>query len=304
MSTKRKQNSRRPRSEIPGVRIIPHPGKPLKPLLTVLTDVAAAVDKALVEAGPVPAGYAMFDRAVLIRGANLLKAIVLLSGELHWEVAASSARQLFELVINMEALAAMPSREDASFRYGMFGLLQKTRAHLVRQDYERATGRAVDETSAARAAALLASPSFDTFKGKPKADGSPRWHTSWNAKSSRDMAYGSSHPLRRAQYDQLFVLWSEETHAAPGALSASMFRTRETDWTDVVLTDDRRETAQIASMALFLFLALWESLANVPRIDHDESEAWTERVSKYVQEDWSATGAAFAWGTFQPSAIS
>jgi hypothetical protein len=268
-----------------GIRVIANPGKPLKPLLSVLTDVASSVDKALAAAGPVPAGYENFDRAIVIRGENLLKAIVLLSEQLFWEVAASSARQMFELVLNMEALAAMPDREEATFRYSMYGLMQQTRAQIVRLDYERASGRVVDEDRAAKMATLLASPSFDTFKGKAKANGSPNWHSSWNGKNARDMALASKNSIREAQYNQLFVSWSEEAHAAPAAHMASTFRTVGPGWADEVISDDLREAAQVASMALMLFFELWMSLVNVPAPDPDALQDWFNRTNAYMNPD-------------------
>jgi hypothetical protein len=65
----------------------------------------------------------MFDVGILLRASNALKAIRVLCAERYWEFAVATVRQLFELVINMEQLAAQPDREEAIFRHAKYGLL-------------------------------------------------------------------------------------------------------------------------------------------------------------------------------------
>lgn len=266
------------------MRYVAQPAKELKPLLKLVTDVCAYVDRAYATAGPVPAGFENFDRAILMRGVNLLKATVMLSESLHWEVAASCARQMFELVLNMEALAAMPNREQGSLLYAHYGLLQQTRARIAELDYERAAGRQVDEEYAERVAAMLNGAMFDPFKGKARADGSIAWSKSWNGKTTWDMVKSSAHNIREAQYNQLFVRWSEETHATPGALLGSMFRTIGPDWTDDVLSNDIRETMQVASMTLIQFFELWMLLVNVPPYEKAASGEWFSRLNTFLMK--------------------
>lgn len=269
-----------------------HPHKPLAPLLAVLDDVCGRVREQVSAAGPAPVGYASFDRAILMRGLNLLEATRLLSEPLHWEVAATCARQLYELVLNMEWLASMPDRETASNQFALFGMLQQVRAKEAENDYARATGRTSDEEYASRLVEVLAREEFDQFRGKPRADGSPKWATSWNGKTVWDMAKESSNPIRKAQYNQLFVAWSEEAHGAPGALIDSMFRVLAPDWHIDLLTNDLREMSQIVSMALFLFFELWMSLVNVPRMERDKWEAWLADIRAYVEANWRVSPAA------------
>ncbi len=281
VSTRRKTNSKKPNAD-PRVVYVPQPAKKLKPLLSLVEEVCASVDSALLAVGPAQVGYDNFDRAILIRAMNLLKASRMLANQLHWEVAASCARQMFELVINMEALGSMPDREQASFQYALFGLLQQTRAKVLEHDYAAATGRPVDAEHAARMVALLEGPHFDQFKGKPKANGDINWAKSWNKKSAWDMADASSNKIRVAQYRQLFSAWSEETHAAPGALIDSMFRAGKPGWADEVLNNDLKETAQILSIELMLFFELWMLLVNVPAPVESTFNSWCEKLNAFM----------------------
>lgn len=54
-----------------------------------------------------------FDRGILLRAVNALKAARLLLEAVHWEFAAAPARQLFDLVVNIEHLNTQGDRERA-----------------------------------------------------------------------------------------------------------------------------------------------------------------------------------------------
>lgn len=56
-----------------------------------------------------------------MRGVNAVKSTRLLLEHAHWESAAGPVRQLFELLINLEHIAADPDRDAAVFRYAKFG---------------------------------------------------------------------------------------------------------------------------------------------------------------------------------------
>jgi hypothetical protein len=264
--------------------------------LAVLDDLCAGVRKAVSDEGPVESGYPSFDRAILNRGLNLLEAIRVLAVPLHWEVAASSARQMFELVLNMESLAAMDDREQASLRYALFGMLQQTKAQIVQLDYGRASGREVDEDRAAALAGFLAETHFDAFRGKPRADGTPAWAKSWNGSSTWDMAKASPSAMRVEQYNQLYVSWSEETHAAPGALIDSMFRTIGPGWIEDHLTNELREMSQIIVMTIHHFLELWMVLVNVPPVDHEAWKGYFAGLNAYTASAWGVSADPHEYG--------
>lgn len=262
------------------------PTRTLRPLLTVLDEVCAATRKTIFEAGIAPVGYASFDRTILIRGLNILEAVRVLATGLHWEAASSSARQLFELILNMEALAAMPDREAGSLRFGMYALLQQARMRLVEYDYNRSVGRPVDETRAAQTKAFLDNPGLEVFKDRVKADGTVVWAKSWTGKQPWDLAKESPNPNRTDQYSQLFVAWSDETHAAPVALMGAMMRTGGPDWADNHLKSELREMTQILLMVIHQFLELWTVLVNVPNPDYAAWQGWFKRMNAYMFDRW------------------
>ena len=91
----------------------------------------------------------LFEVAVVERALNLLKSVLLLCGEGHWEVAASANRQLFELLINMEYVALQPDRSAAKKRFMRFGLMQYLEQAVASLDYSVATNRPVDTSDLA-----------------------------------------------------------------------------------------------------------------------------------------------------------
>lgn len=264
-----------------------NPAKSLRPLLAVVDEVCAETAKAFSDSGPAVAGYPAFDRTILNRGLNLLEAIRVLAVPLHWEAAASIARQMFELILNMEALASMPNREEGAYRFALFGLLQKTRSRHTEIEYERETGRPVDEAHAAQLAALLAGPHFDTFRGRTNKAGKTIWQKSWTGKTPYDLAEASPSANRKSQYAQLFVAWSEEAHATPAALVDAMFRTNGAAWADELLADDLKEMTQILVMVVHHYFELWTLLTNVPPIDGEAWAGWFARIRAYMADEWN-----------------
>jgi hypothetical protein len=260
--------------------------KSLRPLLNVLVEVVAAAQREIAEMGQTTVGYPSFDRTVLTRGLNILVAVRALSDGLHWEAAASSARQLFELILNMEALAAMPSREDGALQFGLYALMQKAKMRNVEDDYNREVGHPIDETKAAETKALLEGPTFETFKERTKPDGTIVWKKSWTGKTPWDLAVESPNPNRVAQYRQLFVAWSEESHAAPVALMDAMMRTGGPNWAEEYLHNELREMTQILLMVIHQFLELWSLLVNVPPIDFAAWARWFRRINAFIDDEW------------------
>jgi hypothetical protein len=139
--------------------------------------------------------------------------------ELHWEFAAGPARQLFELLVNVEYLAAQDDPVIAATKFARFGTLQALLGRLEGLRYTEQTGRPVDQVHKARLLELLAD--FEDLRQSKNRD---KWRQNWSGTSTRDLAELSAHqPLRQAQYFQLFSAWSEQVHAAPAALIPGMF---------------------------------------------------------------------------------
>ncbi|MFE4651550.1 DUF5677 domain-containing protein [Streptomyces sp. NPDC056707] len=216
---------------------------------------------------------AQFDAAILIRGANSVKSVALLMEQGHWEHATGVVRQLFELLVNMEHLNRMPDRAAATLLYCRFGVLQQIRARHRQCLYTASTGRPVNAEHLKFLEHHLAH-SFGDFQGKPKSDGSPRWVSAWHKKTTRDLAELSTDKMRVHQYDQLYSVWSEQTHAAPGALMESIFREAHEGWVDAVVESDDKKIIETASMALMLFVQLWWALPNVPVLEPERVMQW------------------------------
>lgn len=173
----------------------------LRTLLQLLTDVSATAESALLtieipddepERWLVP-----FDVAILLRASNALKAIRLLCEQAHWEFAAAALRQLFELVVNMEHLAAQPNREVAIFRYGKYGLLQTVQHQHLTLLYEKKTGRRIDTNRLAVLKSMLAH-TFPEFRSVGST-GHIRWAHSWHGHTVRFLAEQSENSLREDQ---------------------------------------------------------------------------------------------------------
>jgi len=255
-----------------------------------LKDAAAAGDEVLSQ--PVSAGddLARFDRGILLRGVNALKSARLLLEAAHWEFASGPARQLFELVVNVEHINAQADRERAAFRFTKFGLLQTLRAQLQEADYERSTGRPVDEKRVDVMERMLAT-GYDEFRIGAKKQ---RFASSWSGKTTRELAEASpAQPLRRAQYQLLFVAWSEQLHAAPASLMEAFFP-RHVDAIDEMVAEDDKRVAETGAMCATLFVELWRQLQTVLGLD----------VTRVLRWQTSLAAEASALGAPDPKPVS
>lgn len=264
--------TRRPPSvaDLDNVEQVDSPAERLEDLFAIMEEVTRSADyRAATFSGQLNES-ARFDFAFLVRGINALKAGRLLLEQGHWEFAAGVARQLFEMVVNLEHIAGQPDRHSATFRYAKFGLLQAVRHEREQAEYDRVSGRRVDDARVKWLDRLLAH-SFPEFRKKDRADGSPRWATSWCDRNTRDLAEASPNPLRPAQYQLLFASWSEQVHSAPGAMLDSMFRRADGDWVESVVRSDDVRIAELATMTMTLFLEMWRELPHAPPPDAETS---------------------------------
>jgi hypothetical protein len=201
------------------------PTKRLKGLLTLLIDLPAAAErKMLTVERPDDQGQRAL---VLFRCRDPAPCEQCPEGrpdlcaEWHWEFAVATLRQLFELVINLEHVAAQPDREAAIFRYAKYGLLQTVRHQQLDLRYQLETGRAIDEQRLAVLEEML-EQTFPEFRSVGST-GHVHFAKSWSGHHARYLAEQSPHPLRANQYELLYISWSEQTHAAPAALMETMF---------------------------------------------------------------------------------
>ncbi|WSA79402.1 DUF5677 domain-containing protein [Streptomyces sp. NBC_01799] len=270
------------------------PDARLQPLFEIVGEVIAAAELAA-EAATEKTENVHFDVYVLERGIKALKSARLLVGAGHWENASAVARQLFELLVNMEHLGSFADREKAQSLYSGFGFVQFFLAELRRMEFEKEHGRPPSSRweSAVREAL---DKFFNDFKLTPRADGSIRWRPSWSGKTTRALAELSLDPMREHQYELLFSAWSEQTHATPGVFATDLFDRYEVEVSAEalakaegvppgrfpLLTGADRKAAQTLSMTITLFIQLWQQLPNVPQSSVEEINSRLGRVRMFM----------------------
>ncbi|MFJ9195674.1 DUF5677 domain-containing protein [Streptomyces globisporus] len=236
-----------------------------------------------------------FDAHVLKRGIKGLEAARLLVGAGYWENATSVARQLFELLVNMEHLGSFADRKKACGIHNAFGLLQHFLAEARRIEFEKGRGRPADSPWETSVKDFLNNHCAD-FRLSPRPDGSARWRTSWSGKTTRALAEASPDPMRVAQYEMLFSTWSEQTHATPGVFATDLFIRYEDEILDEALAEidgvppevmreisgvGRREV-QTLGMTSLLCLQLWQQLPNVRQPSPDECSRWQSAIKRHA----------------------
>jgi hypothetical protein len=276
MSKKKKKNSGNP-DRPSDVRIV-QPSAALKAVVRLLDEINDEAHDAARRSFPTEKSPLFdFDQGVLARGINTLKSVRLLVENGHWEMAHSLLRQLLELLANMEFLFKMEDRNEATLQYVRYGLLQKTTEQVLTMKYDEATGRLIDHHRLAKLEALRQGATFYEFKANTK-DGSLKFVSSWCRKNMKELCEASDSPLRMSQYDLLYSPWSEQVHAAPGALIASMFRNQSADWQDLVIEEDEVRIHEAVSMAISLFLELRRFLPAIDSPDPDKAYEWIQRA--------------------------
>lgn len=218
-----------------------------------------------------------FDLAIFMRAINAVKSTSLLLEQGHWENAAAVARQLYELLVNLEHIGRFADRDEAVLTYCRYGLLQQVQQQQRQMLYDQASGRPVDAVRLDRLALML-EQSFPDFRS---ASGTS-WKASWSGKSTRELARLSDNPRRLDQYEQLFRDWSQQAHAAPGSLLDSVFRSTDADWISEAIASDDREIADMVTMTVTLFVELWRHLPGLPPLEAETALAWTGQVLRFV----------------------
>lgn len=276
MSKKKKKNSRNPALQA-NVRIV-KPSAALKTVVRLLDEIDDEAHDAVRRSFPTEySPLYNFDQGVLVRGINTLKSVRLLVENGHWEMAHSLLRQLLELLANIEFLFTMQDRSKATLQYMKFGLLQKITEQILSLQYDEAAGRPIDQERLAKLEAYREGSTFDEFKAKTK-DGSLKFVTSWCRRNMKELCEASDSPLRVSQYELLYSPWSEQVHAAPGALIDSMMRNVGTGWQELVIEEDEVRIHEAVSMAISLFLELRRFLPAIDAPDPDKAHDWLERA--------------------------
>ncbi|WP_028265844.1 MULTISPECIES: DUF5677 domain-containing protein [unclassified Arthrobacter] len=222
-----------------------------------------------------PSELGRFDRAVFERAVSVLHAVYVLAAAGHWETANAPVRQLFELLVNMEYLVSCPDRELAAIRFMQFGSLQEALGILGELELAHARGRKIPVARLLQAKSALDNPDYAQFK-TTGANGQTRWAKSWSGKNIRELSAASPSELRMVNYQTLFSTWSEQAHAAPGALVrgiiSSVFPERP------YLSDEAAETEAVVAMSIVQFLELWKLLPQAPELEESVRSEWLIRL--------------------------
>jgi hypothetical protein len=251
---------------------LPGPKERLGALFDLLEEIALAGEAVLVGTPNAIEPPVRFDLSVLMRAINTLKGIRILLESSHWELASAGARQLFELLVNIEYIGSKPDREKATLRYAKFGLLQIALHELKSIEYDEKTGRTIDKVRKANVEKLLGQ-GFREFS-KPKG----RWTTSWSGKNTWQLSKLSKHSLRQDQYRLLFGPWSEQTHGSPGAVIPNLFDRLDDDGFDGAILKEDRASVELASMAVSLTIEIWQQLPNAAPLDPAQAAGWLARL--------------------------
>ena len=273
MAKRKKKKRPRDRPRDPRQIKMTPPKQRMKPIFRVFDQISVHFNEVLVGAERANDPAFRFDAAVLTRGANTLRSIRLLLEGSFWELASAGARQLFELLVNMEYLASQPDREVASFRYAKFGLMQAASQQLGQLEYIARTGREVNLERKRRIEEML-DKSFSDLKNS-----SGGWVPSWSGKNVRQLAEASPFGLRTDQYQLLFSAWSEQAHASPGALLDGIFLRVGNEAKDQIAADEDREVIEVAGISITMFLQLWWALSDVPALDKGLAADWLDVFS-------------------------
>lgn len=87
--------------------------------------------------------------------------------------------------------------------------------------------------------------------------------------------------MRLHQYENLFISWSEQAHAAPRSLIDNIFREADEGWIERTIESDERKIVEASSMTLMLFLALWEELPHAIQPTAEQTLNWM-RVMMHI----------------------
>lgn len=214
--------------------------------------------------------------AIFVRGINCVKAVRAQLEHAHWETAAATSRQLFELLLDAEHIMTAGDQESLAFRYAKFGLLQMVLHQRAAMAYDQKRGRAVDSERQRVLDGLLTGPAFEEFRDSKTHDG---WATTWSGNSAWKLATISSSSMRRDQYNLMFRSWSEQAHATPGALLPGMFPRGGPDWLKEVVAEDDTRVLEAIAMTVTFFLELWYLLPPfAPLLDSARTLEWTTRL--------------------------
>lgn len=192
-----------------------------------------------------------FDRAF-----NVVKGIMILLEQSHWELAAPLVRQIFEMILNLEEIERGNDPDVAAVRFSRFAMLQEVRHRLANLQYDISMGRDLEATQERFDSGLeFAVATFPEFRRTYRRGA--RWAESWCEASTKELAQRSEHPLRVSQYEIVFRFLSAYGHGSPIAIAGTLVSQAHTDDIPWMVADDDKNTIEIIALTLSFFAELW-----------------------------------------------
>lgn len=224
-----------------------------------------------------------FEYDILARGMLGLKSARLLLEAGFWEYATPIARQLFELLVNIEHVNSFGDHAMAVRRYNNFAILQYFLSEIRRIDYEESKGSSAGVEFRTSIAGMV--DRFDEFRAQSKPDGTPRWRSSWSGKNTRTLAELSPNPARISQYELLFSAWSEQAHGSPSVFFGALWQALDDEeyYHPFFLRGTDHKIAQTLGMSIILFTQLWAELPILSKVSPKEFDSWTTPVEEFMR---------------------
>lgn len=255
------------------------PRKQLRSYFVVLDSAIKSGAEALASAqGPVSTVDA--SRLVLLdRAVTILQASRVLLEEAHWEAASGVARQLFELLVNVEELASQPNTETAWDTYKSFGLMATARRRKRALDYAIALGFDDTDDLGPELDEYLRSGEFDRFRDK-----NGKLLDNWARRDVASLAAASKDNMRKAQYEYYYRSWSEHAHASPSSLLPAIITQDEDSAVGRITETVRRETRQLIVMMTSMFSDLILVLGQPQLVAQEQVDGWRDGLAAATAE--------------------
>jgi hypothetical protein len=216
--------------------------------------------------------------AVGHRALLLLQGARLLLEEGHWEFATGAARQVFEVLVNVEHLLNQSDTEAAWKSYRTYGEAQVLQASLRKLKYAIAAGYDDTTGEVKVLTAALDDAKFDEFRH-------PKGHIrdSWAGRSIEKLADASGVAWRTDQYRYCYRTWSEQAHGSPSSLVSGITPRTASIGLDQELATFAREARQEITMLIGLFADLASALGIFNSSHEATVRGWREQLSQGAQ---------------------
>lgn len=258
------------------------PGKPrqhLRRYFVVLDSAIKAGAAALTEAQGVVSQGQTARLVFLDRAVTILQAGRLLLEEAHWEAASGVARQLFELLVNVEQLAAQPDAESAWSTYRSFGLMAVARRRKRALEYAVLQGFQDIDGLGLELDTYLQMSEFDQFRDK-----NGKLLDNWARLNVASLAAASPDDMRKAQYEYYYRSWSEHAHVSPSSLVPATIPQPAEGAVERILESAYRETRQLIVMLISMFSDLVQVLGQPPLVTDAEMDSWRDGLAAATEE--------------------